>query len=118
MPRLSILFQRDFKTKKGIPWSRQHVHRKVVAKEFPPPDGKTSDAPGAPNFWFEATIDRFLRQRAAAKRKQAGAIREHATVMRQRSAAAHAAKRTSSPSNLETEQSIAPSPAIGKRTIG
>jgi hypothetical protein len=101
-PQLRILFQRDFATK-GITWSRQHVHRKVKAKEFPPPDGKTSDAPGAPNWWWESSIDKFLRNRAAARRKQATAIRDHAAVMRQRSAAVHAARRASLPSNSETE---------------
>src|SRR6516162_7181781 len=101
-PQLRILFQRDFPTK-GITWSRQHVHRKVKAKEFPPPDGKTSDAPGAPNFWFETTIDKYLRKRAAAKRRHASAIRDHAVVMRQRAAAVHAAKRTASPSKSETD---------------
>ena len=99
-PQLRILFQRDFPTK-GITWSRQHVHRKVKAKEFPPPDGKTSDAPGAPNWWFEASIDRYLRNRAAAMRKQAATIRAHAAVMRQRSAAVHAARRASSPPESE-----------------
>ena len=104
MPRqLRILFQRDFAPKKGIRWSRQHVHRKVVAKEFPPPDGKTSDYPGAPNFWFETTIDKYLRKRAAAMRKQATAIRDHAAVMRQRSAAVHAAKRASPPSESDPD---------------
>jgi hypothetical protein len=102
-PPVRILFQRDFAPKKGITYSRQHVHRKVVAKEFPPPDGKTSDYPGAPNFWFETTIDKYLRQRAAAKRKHAAAIRDHAVVMRQRSAAVHAARRASPPSESETD---------------
>ena len=68
-PELKILFQRDLAPKKGITWSRQHVRRKVNAKEFPPPDGKTSDAPTAPNFWFEHTIDKYLQKRAAARRK-------------------------------------------------
>ena len=99
-PQLRILFQRDFPTK-GITWSRQHVHRKVKAKEFPPPDGKTSDAPGAPNWWFEASIDRYLRNRAAAMRKQATEIRNHAAVMRQRSDAVHAARRASPPPESE-----------------
>jgi len=67
-PALKILFQRDL-PQKGISWTRQHVHRKIRAKEFPPPDGKTSDAPTAPNWWFEATIDRFLLKRAAALRE-------------------------------------------------
>jgi hypothetical protein len=70
MPRaeLKILFQRDLSTK-GISWSRQHVNRKIRAKEFPAPDGKTSDAPSAPNFWFEHTIDKYLQKRAAAMRE-------------------------------------------------
>jgi len=62
---LKMLLQRDL-AQKGITWSRQHVNRKIRAKEFPRPDGKTSDAPSAPNFWFEHTIDKYLRQRAAA----------------------------------------------------
>jgi hypothetical protein len=101
-PQLRILFQRDFATK-GITWSRQHVNRKIRAKEFPPPDGKTSDCPGAPNWWFEATVDKYLRSRAAAMRKQVAAIRDHATLMRQRSAAVHAARRASPPSESETD---------------
>jgi len=82
MPRaeLKILFQRDLATK-GISWSRQHVNRKIRAKEFPPPDGKTSDWPGAPNFWFEHTIDKFLQQRAAALRKARRAERAAATTV-------------------------------------
>jgi len=70
MPRagLRILFQRDLRTK-GITWSRQHVHRKITDGEFPEPDGKTSDAPSAPNFWFEHTIDKYLQKRAAALRE-------------------------------------------------
>jgi hypothetical protein len=62
---LKILFQRDLPTK-GITYARQTIHRKVKNKQFPAPDGKTSDAPSAPNFWFEHNIDRYLRQRAAA----------------------------------------------------
>jgi len=69
MPRnLKIMFKRDL-PQKGITWSRQHINRKVKAKEFPPPDGKTSDAPSAPNWWWEHTIDKYLRQRAAAMRE-------------------------------------------------
>jgi hypothetical protein len=116
---LKILLQRDFKPAKGITYSRQHIHRKVVAKTFPPPDGKTSDHPGAPNFWFETTIDKYLRQRAAAKRKQARAIREHAAVMRQRSVAMHAAKRAAPSTELELKQPTpAPSSVIGKEKKG
>jgi hypothetical protein len=63
-----MLLRRDLPSK-GVSWSRQHINRKIAAKEFPPPDGRTSDAPTAPTFWFEHTIDRYLRQRAAAMRE-------------------------------------------------
>jgi len=67
MPRaaLKMILQRDLPSK-GITWSRQHVRRKVKSGEFPAPDGKTADAPTSPNFWFEHTIDRYLRARAKA----------------------------------------------------
>lgn len=65
---LKMLLRRDL-PQKGITWSRQHLHRKIAAKEFPPPDGRTSDTPLAPKFWFEHTIDRYLRGRAAALRE-------------------------------------------------
>jgi predicted DNA-binding transcriptional regulator AlpA len=64
MRNLRILMRRDLRERKGIPWSRQHIDRKIKAGEFPPPDGKTSDAPTAPNFWFESTIDAWLKARA------------------------------------------------------
>lgn len=60
---LKVLLRRDLEDK-GIPWSRQHIDRKIKGGQFPPPDGKTSDAPTAPNFWFERTIDNYLRGRA------------------------------------------------------
>jgi predicted DNA-binding transcriptional regulator AlpA len=70
MPRtLRMLLQRDLKERKGITWSRQHIDRKIRDGEFPLPDGKTSDAPTAPNFWFEHTIDGWLKARAAKARK-------------------------------------------------
>jgi hypothetical protein len=65
---LRILLTRDL-PRKGISWSRQHINRKIRANEFPPPDGKTSNAPTAPNWWFEHTIDRYLKHRAAALRR-------------------------------------------------
>jgi hypothetical protein len=65
---LKMLLQRDLPAK-GITWSRQHIRRKIEAKEFPPPDGKTSDAPSAPNWWWEHTIDKYLLRRAAALRE-------------------------------------------------
>jgi len=71
---LRMLLRRDLKPMKGIPWSRQHIDRKIKDGSFPPPDGKTADAPTAPNFWFECTIDGYLRARAkalSARRKTA-----------------------------------------------
>lgn len=75
-PPLRMLLRRDLKAQKGIPWSRQHIDRKIKGGEFPPPDGKTGDAPTAPNFWFEHTIDSYLRARAnalSARRKTTAA---------------------------------------------
>ena len=65
---LKMLLRRDL-PEKGITWSRQHINRKIRAKEFPPPDGKTSDAPSAPNWWWASTIDKYLLKRAAAFRE-------------------------------------------------
>jgi hypothetical protein len=62
---LKVLLRRDLEDK-GISWSRQHIGRKIKDGQFPPPDGKTSDAPTAPNFWFEETIDHYLRGRSRA----------------------------------------------------
>jgi predicted DNA-binding transcriptional regulator AlpA len=58
---MNILSQRDLKAKKGIPWSREHVRRKVNAKEFPAPFKLTD---GGKNFWNEAEVDQWLEQRA------------------------------------------------------
>src|SRR5262249_12977478 len=92
---LKMLLQRDLR-QKGITWSRQHVNRKIRAKEFPPPDGKTGDAPSSPNWWWETTIDKYLRQRAAATREQAAAISKHAATMRQRATEMRETRRSTS----------------------
>ena len=68
-PVPKILFQKDLGPKKGINYSRQHISRKIREKTFPPPDGKTTDAPTSPNFWWETTINKYLRKRAAALRE-------------------------------------------------
>jgi len=65
---LRMVLTRDLPSK-GITWSRQHINRKIRAKEFPPPDGKTGDQPTSPNWWWERTIDRYLERRAAAMRE-------------------------------------------------
>jgi hypothetical protein len=64
---LRILTRRDLRERKGIPWSRQHLARLIAEGKFPPPDGKTVDAPTAPNFWFETTVDAWLRSRAKSR---------------------------------------------------
>jgi predicted DNA-binding transcriptional regulator AlpA len=63
---LKVLLQRDLEDK-GISWSRQHILRKIKAGEFPKPDGRTSSASMAPNFWFETTIDAWIKARAKAQ---------------------------------------------------
>jgi prophage regulatory protein len=47
----------DLKSKKGIPFSRQHTARKINAGTFPAPF-KTPD--GNFNLWFEDVIDDYL----------------------------------------------------------
>jgi predicted DNA-binding transcriptional regulator AlpA len=58
---MNILSRRDLAEKKGIPWSREHIHRKVKAGEFPAPFKLTSRGL---NYWDEAEIDQWLGQRA------------------------------------------------------
>jgi hypothetical protein len=98
---LKMLLQRDLAPQKGITWSRQHINRKIREKEFPPPDGKTGDAPSSPNWWWETTIDKYLRRRAAATREQAPAIDNHAATMRQRAAVMRKTRRTASSSKSD-----------------
>jgi len=63
---LKILTSPALREQKGIRWSRQHRNRQIAAGKFPPPDGRTGDDPNAPPWWFETTIDRYLRARAKA----------------------------------------------------
>jgi hypothetical protein len=79
MRTLRMLLRRDLPDK-GISGSRQHINRKIRAKEFPPPDGKTGDQPTSPNWWWESTIDKYLLGRAAALREVKRAEREAATT--------------------------------------
>jgi hypothetical protein len=65
---LRILTGQDLRERKGIRWSRQHRNRKIKDGEFPAPDGRTADGPTAPPFWFETTIDKYLRDRTAQAR--------------------------------------------------
>jgi len=67
---LRMLVRGDLHRIKGIPFSRQHIARLIDEGKFPPPDGKTADSPKAPNFWFEHTIDAYLRSRAAGTQRR------------------------------------------------
>jgi len=67
---LRMLVRRDLRERKGIPYSRQHIDRLIKERKFPPPDGKTADSPNAPNFWWETTIDTYLKGRAKAYREK------------------------------------------------
>jgi hypothetical protein len=71
---LRILYRQDLRERKGIKASRQRLHEKIKAGAFPPPDGRTTDSPSSPPWWFEHTIDAHLKERA---RKQQ-ALREQA----------------------------------------
>jgi hypothetical protein len=61
-----IIFGRDLGPKKGLSWTRQHRNRKINNGSFPPPDGRVSDDPTSPPWWFEETIDGYLIERANA----------------------------------------------------
>jgi hypothetical protein len=50
---------------KGITYSRQRLLELIRAGRFPAPDGRTTDHPNSPPWWFETTVDRHLRKRAA-----------------------------------------------------
>jgi hypothetical protein len=81
MPRtLRMLTRRDLRDRKGILWSRQHIARQINDGKFPPPDGKTADSPNAPNFWFEHTIDAYLRERARRLKESKAAAAETAVA--------------------------------------
>lgn len=49
---------------KGLPYSRQHIDRKIRAGTFPAP----FKLPGSTrNFWFEDVIDAYLEASAAGR---------------------------------------------------
>jgi prophage regulatory protein len=59
---MKILSFRDLRDR-GIPWTRQHVHRLVKTGNFPAPfkiGGKT-------NAWDEGEIDEYLKGRLARR---------------------------------------------------
>jgi predicted DNA-binding transcriptional regulator AlpA len=63
-----ILLQQDLHPEKGIPWDRSSIWRKIKHGTFPPPDGKTTDSSTGKNFWYEHTIDKYLRDRVKKTR--------------------------------------------------
>jgi hypothetical protein len=77
MSTLRILFRQDLRERKGLRASRQRLHEKIKNGEFPPPDGRTTDSPSSPPWWFETTIDAHLKERA---RKQQ-ALQKQATIL-------------------------------------
>jgi hypothetical protein len=63
---LRILFREDLRERKGIKHnSRQRLKELIDEGLFPAPDGRATDHPNSPPWWFETTIDRHLRKRAA-----------------------------------------------------
>jgi predicted DNA-binding transcriptional regulator AlpA len=55
-----LTFQ-QLKTEKGWPYSRQHTHKLVKARRFPPPD-KLYEG-GLLNVWDEDAVDAHLAKR-------------------------------------------------------
>lgn len=61
MPKLLSLA--DLKSKKGIPFSRSHVHRKTKNGTFPQP---IKLGPGTSmNLWLESEIDEWIASRVS-----------------------------------------------------
>ena len=73
---LRMLTRPDLHKVKGIPYSRQHIDRLNKDDKFPRPDGKTRDSPNAPNFWWETTIDRWLKDRPPYRRAERAAAQQ------------------------------------------
>jgi prophage regulatory protein len=64
---MKVLTFRDLRPLKGIPYSRQHVDRKVRAGTFPKPI-KLGEGQRATNAWLESEIDKWLQRRAASRK--------------------------------------------------
>jgi prophage regulatory protein len=54
---MKVLVFRDLRDR-GIPWSRQHIHRLVKAGKFPAPFKLGENT----NAWFENVIDQHLEK--------------------------------------------------------
>jgi prophage regulatory protein len=62
---MKLLNRNDLRAK-GIPWSRQHLFRKVAANEFPRPVKLGAGT----NTWLESEVDEWIRARAAERTTQ------------------------------------------------
>jgi len=72
---LRILMSSDLRVRKGIRMSRQQRNRQIAAGNFPPPDGRTTDHPQSPPFWFEHTVDRCRAAAMRATRRAAASLK-------------------------------------------
>ena len=63
---MRVLVHKQLKDK-GIPWCREHVARKVKAREFPQPISLSAHRIA----WLETEIDAWLEARAADRGQQA-----------------------------------------------
>jgi predicted DNA-binding transcriptional regulator AlpA len=61
---MKLLDREDLRAK-GIRWSRQHLDRKVKAREFPPPVKLGAGT----NAWLEDEINDWIGRRAAERTK-------------------------------------------------
>ena len=53
---MKMLSLSDLRAKKGIPFSRQHIHRLIRQCKFPPPVKVGENT----NAWIEREIDEYL----------------------------------------------------------
>lgn len=67
----------ELKSRKGIPWSRQHVIRKIEAGEFPRPVHLGGGSRGTV-AWPEQEIDRWIANRIAERDQTAADAKETA----------------------------------------
>jgi predicted DNA-binding transcriptional regulator AlpA len=64
---MRLLVFNELKSKKGIPYTRQHIHRLIKIGRFPKPF-KPNGGPFGINAWDETAIDEFqehCKQRTA-----------------------------------------------------
>ena len=62
-----LLSREDLRNKKGIPFTRQHLHRLIRAGQFPRP----IKLGGNTNAWPEPEVDSYIENRIAARDQSA-----------------------------------------------